>query len=659
MVFFAALCLLSAACKPNNSGLKQSLPNGTCASDAQCDDGDPCNGSERCGADSHCASGTRMVDGTVCETDSDKSTSQICLATHCTLSTCGDGYRDPNALEVCDDGNAVDGDGCDTNCTFPCTTAEQCDDLVTCNGQETCDTSKGYCVADLPVAMATACDADSNGATRDICLAFSCVASACGDALVDQGAGETCDDGNTTSGDGCSADCKSSEVCGNGVVDASKNESCDDGNTVGGDGCSPDCKSTEVCGNGVVDISKGEVCDDANATGGDGCSSNCKSNETCGNGIVDSLKGEICDDGNLVNGDGCESTCTRGCSDNTQCNDGDSCNGTETCNLTTFSCVAGTPVADGTLCDADSNTSTRDVCLASHCAASVCGDGYLDTVKGEACDDGNTANGDACTSQCQLPPTAYRITELRLVDPHIWITVPLFGNCADITDNGVFGQPSANQQLGASLTDSPPADGYFDFNMLSVFRPVNPLLATTPVDLVIGACTAAATSIQSQCNVGANGTLQSNTSNNKTSGVCYQADPTTLTTSPNYPDPNIVSAPCFVTGSATTTVNAGGLLLNLTASRLSGVYSPSDNPISIINGVLSGFISETSAKTTTFPASVPILGGQPLYKALADAKRTGSSCASHSDRDVGKGPNGEDGYWFYINVTAQKVTWSD
>ena len=60
--------------------------------------------------------------------------------------TCGNGFRDPG--EECDDGNAVDGDGCDTNCTT----------------------------------------------TR------------CGNGVVSRG--ESCDDGNTVSGDGCAATCE-------------------------------------------------------------------------------------------------------------------------------------------------------------------------------------------------------------------------------------------------------------------------------------------------------------------------------------------------------------------------------------------------------------------------------------------------------------------
>jgi cysteine-rich repeat protein len=90
---------------------------------------------------------------------------------------CGDGVL--RAPELCDDGNKIDGDGCDSNCT----------------------------------------------------------PTGCGNGILTTG--EQCDDGNTTPGDGCSATCNL-ERCGNGIVDPGEN--CDDGNLTCGT-CSADCRS--------------------------------------------------------------------------------------------------------------------------------------------------------------------------------------------------------------------------------------------------------------------------------------------------------------------------------------------------------------------------------------------------------------------------------
>jgi len=113
-------------------------------------------------------------------------------------STCGNGTLESD--ELCDDGNRVNGDGCDYLC-------------ATSTGQ-TC----------------------GNG-TRE--------------------GTEQCDDGNRVNGDGCSSACRWDyvvPVCGNGVKEAGEN--CDDGNAVNGDGCNTNCT---VC-NGVFDAFGYERC---------------------------------------------------------------------------------------------------------------------------------------------------------------------------------------------------------------------------------------------------------------------------------------------------------------------------------------------------------------------------------------------------------------
>lgn len=159
----------------------------------------------------------------------------------------------------------------------------------------------------------------------------------CGNGRLDPG--ERCDDGNTMSGDSCPSDCTSDEPqCGNGLAETTLGEVCDDGNNVSGDGCSADCLSTEVCGNGYRDV--GEACDDGNNVNGDGCSADCRVRGQCGNGMVDLDVEEQCDErGNTAT------------------------------------------------CDAD-------------CTLPECGDGFLNPIAEEACDDGNAVNEDQCTAAC-------------------------------------------------------------------------------------------------------------------------------------------------------------------------------------------------------------------------------------------------------------------
>jgi cysteine-rich repeat protein len=123
------------------------------------------------------------------------------------------------------------------------------------------------------------CD-DGNLLNGDGCDSL-CHIEVCGNGLIQSP--EQCDDNNAAAGDGCSATCQIETgwecsgipsvchfSCGDTTIDSG--EQCDDGNLVNGDGCDNECY-TEVCGNGR--IQSGEVCDDGNAVSGDGCSTLC------------------------------------------------------------------------------------------------------------------------------------------------------------------------------------------------------------------------------------------------------------------------------------------------------------------------------------------------------------------------------------------------
>lgn len=184
----------------------------TCSADSDCDDGAVCNGAETCtdpGTDaSACVAGTPAADGTTCPAG-------VCAGGVCAAVGCGDGTV--TAPEQCDDGNTVDGDGCDADCTWTCSADADCADTNLCNGAETCTdpgTLASRCVAGTAATDGTVCDRDSDPATRDICRTSACVASRCGDSFVDTGASppEQCDDGNTSPGDGCSPTCQTETV---------------------------------------------------------------------------------------------------------------------------------------------------------------------------------------------------------------------------------------------------------------------------------------------------------------------------------------------------------------------------------------------------------------------------------------------------------------
>jgi len=122
----------------------------------------------------------------------------FCIVSFDTASVpvCGNNQLEQG--ETCDDGNRVDGDGCEASCT------------------ET----------PAPVVI-------------------------CGDGSI--GAGELCDDGNDDDTDGCTRACTPSAaaVCGDSTL--AMGEQCDDGNTAIGDGCDASC-ATEMTPMGPGDL---------------------------------------------------------------------------------------------------------------------------------------------------------------------------------------------------------------------------------------------------------------------------------------------------------------------------------------------------------------------------------------------------------------------
>jgi cysteine-rich repeat protein len=131
----------------------------------------------------------------------------------------------------------------------------------------------------------------------------------------------------------------------------------------GSEGCA--CLGGGACDPGLVCIGSGVCASEPSETE--------TGEELCGNGSVDT--DEECDNG-PDNGD--DQACTSACQE-AICGDGLVLAGVEDCDT-------GVESAD---CDAD-------------CTAPACGDGIINALAGETCDDGNLENNDDCTDQCLL-----------------------------------------------------------------------------------------------------------------------------------------------------------------------------------------------------------------------------------------------------------------
>ncbi len=355
----------------------------------------------------------------------------------CQQVVCGDGVV--GAGEQCDDGNTLDGDCCSSSCGFD-PDGGSCTDGQFCNGEETCD-GAGSCQAGLPVDCS-----DGVGCTDDVCdeAADTCVrapndancaddAQFCNgsefcDALSDcQSIGDPCPLGTVCSE--VSDTCDAVAACGNGIPESG--EECDDGNTLDGDCCSSQClfePGGSVCADGLF----------------------CNGDETCdGAGTCDAGAPVDCGDGTACTVDSCDEaadSCTNA-PDDAFCDDQLFCNGTEVCDLAN-DCQPGSPVdcSDGVGCTDDVCDEAADECLSApndaNCADDAlfcdgsefcdalndcqstgdpcpvgtvcsevpdtcdavlgCGNGIQEP--GEECDDGNTLDGDCCSSQCFFEP---------------------------------------------------------------------------------------------------------------------------------------------------------------------------------------------------------------------------------------------------------------
>jgi len=184
------------------------------------------------------------------------------------------GNRTVDVGEQCDDGNAMDGDGCDSNCT-----TSGCGNGIV-DPSEPCD--------------------DGNHSDQDLCMS-DCTLPVCGDGII-QGP-EQCDDGNDVDDDACPASCRAAR-CGDGYVQADVEE-CDDGNGSNTDACTNDCRKAR-CGDGYVQEGV-EACDDGR-NGRGGCPLGCV-DPVCGDGIT-SYPFEDCDYLDPIYASVCRQDCT-------------------------------------------------------------------------------------------------------------------------------------------------------------------------------------------------------------------------------------------------------------------------------------------------------------------------------------------------------------
>jgi len=261
--------------------------------------------------------------------------------------------------------------------------------------------------------------------------------------------------------------------------------------------------------------------------------------------------------------------------------------------------------------------------------APVCGNS--ETEVGEECD-----AEEQCTQECTYVPTAYRITEMVLRDPHAFAGVFFF--CTDAT-----GQ--TNDTIKERIDTDTDGDGNLDLSIALVFRPLDQGPAGTRLDFHIADCAADS----SGCFPGANSAVAPVA--NQEEGVCLAPLPGTVDYSPAPAQP---AGQCFASEAQSLTVELAGLPIALEDAQVAATYV--DEPATgLASGLIMGFLSEEDAEKVILPEDVPFVGGDPLASLFPGGA---DNCSSDDARDVG--PDGETlGWWIYLDFVAAPTAWAD
>jgi len=347
------------------------------------------------------------------------------------LAKCGNGQIDllttftpagspqKTTYEGCDDGNRLNGDGCNSFCGVEfssCGNAtveppEQCDGGV---GVQTC-VALGFSGGGT-LGCLSGCTWDTS----------ACV-NGCGNGTIE--GSEECDDGNLLDGDGCESDCTIEELlCPNGSVD--EGEECDDGNGLAGDGCSPDCEYeiAEAIGRLTAPADEATLSDPVVSFAWTAGTSVVSYWIRCGrtpvqNGSFYETTFDA-DVGNVLSYDvympldgdpyfcrlyTWKKQCIGGADAGEDCQNVATCEGGTSCSpqwrwdddvvLYTGDYCGDGAVAGSEECD-DANTESGDGC-SDACVVEFCGDATVNNV-GEQCDDGGTTPGDGCNADCEI-----------------------------------------------------------------------------------------------------------------------------------------------------------------------------------------------------------------------------------------------------------------
>lgn len=370
-----------------------------------------------------------------------------------------------------------------------------------------------------------------------------------------------------------------------------------------------------------------------------GCGSNGSSGE-CGDGVVDS--GEQCDDGASNSDtavDACRLTCVpASCGDGVRDTD-EECDGVAQCDATCKS-------------------------------TAVCGDGMVggneECDGGEDCFPAGHVDSAGEPNGCTFVRTAFRMTSLGVADPGIYaIPFPPLP-CADLSLlalNPVLTATTLGDRPDCGFCDAIPEDaldGLVDLGFVFTFSSFDQGDgASMDASFVVSDCNAlepspAASGGATPCAPTVTQTpLQADFSlTTQFSGTCLE--PLAGTTDPTREIVSVEadSAPgCWVSDPTDFTVALGTIVqIPLTDTRIAAQWD-ADPAEGVVNGLISGFITEDAARAITI-GDIDFVGGQDLFTTLSPGAV--GDCIDQSEL----GPDGvTPGIYVYFFFSAERVPW--
>ena len=237
-------------------------------------------------------------------------------------------------------------------------------------------------------------------------------------------------------------------------------------------------------------------------------------------------------------------------------------------------------------------------------------------------------------------PALYRVSSIKIRDPHFVAPISPPFLCPDFTDNDLPGQAGSaiNTQLQAALDADSEPNGFLDSAALLIFQNFALTSAVRRLDDASGACSAP--SATSQCRIPLISTASSYATQ-AAGDACFEPIPSTFGT--YTPAIGSIAAPCWLAApQASLDFNVVAGMVQLQNVRRAGVALANGPGARVL---IRGFLRESDANLILLPATIPVFGGRPITILLKGG--AGNAC-SGNDKDT---LAGVPGWWFYLEQT--------